>query len=125
MKKENAKTVEEKLMEVGEQEAPVPTITPTQEYFTEELEASMREMSESEMLKELLILEETRAWIAILKYNQIRLVQSQGAIFAGDPIKDPTNMLRNQGVMLGLSDMQNAIIILKKERADKAAGKEE
>ena len=122
--KGEVKTVEDKLQDVGQQESPVQPMTPTQDYFTEEIEKTIREMPESEMLRELIALEGTRVWIAILRYNQIRLSHSQGAIFAGDPIKDPTSMLRNQGIMLGLSDMQNAIIILKQEKDDKAAGKE-
>ncbi len=84
-------------------------------YFTPEVNRIMHEMSEEEMLQELTNLEGTRVWYAILKYNQIRLGYSQSALFAGDPFKEPTNMARNQGIMLGVSDLQNAIIILKKE----------
>ena len=98
----------------------VPQMTPTQDYFTQEVDTLIREMPEKEMLRELLVLEGTRSWIAILKYNQIRLSQSQTAIFSGDPIKEPTNMIRNQGIMLGISDLQNAVIMLKQERAEEA-----
>lgn len=72
----------------------------------------MNEMSIKEMFSVLKDLVGTRAWIAILKYNQQRLSISQNALFSGDPVKDPTNMARNQGIMLGLSDMQNAVISL-------------
>lgn len=122
--KGEAKPVEEVLKEVAEsrQDVPVQPQTSTQEYFTEEIETAIREMTEGEMLRELVNLEGTRAWFAILKYNQVRLQQSQAAVFSGDPIKDPTSMLRSQGVMLGLSDLQNAVIILKQEREKKAAG---
>ena len=115
-KKTKAETPEETLEQEAEATEEVFQQTPTQDYFNKDIETAMAEMSEKEMLRELVNLEETRAWIAILKYNQIRLQQSQAAIFSGDPIKDPSNILRNQGVMLGLSDLQNAIILLKQER---------
>lgn len=97
-----------------------PKIAPTQSYFTKDIEDAMRGMSDVEMFRELLVLEGTRAWIAILKYNQSRLIVSQSAIFAGDPISDPSNMLRHQGIMLGVSDLQNAVIMLKTEKIQQA-----
>lgn len=93
----------------------------TREYFTKEIEGAIREMSEEEMLRELIGIEGTRAWTAILKYNQIRLGHCQSAVFSGDPFKEPTSIARNQGIMLGLSDLQNAIILLKTEQREKAA----
>jgi hypothetical protein len=111
--------LEEEQQEEASEEAEDEAVfrqAPTQNYFSQDIEKMISEMSEKEMFRELINLEETRAWIAILKYNQIRLQQSQSAIFAGDPIKDPSSMLRNQGVMLGLSDLQNAVILLKQDR---------
>jgi len=90
-----------------EQEQQVP-----QSYFTSDVEEKMREMGEKEMLSLLKDLEGTSYWTAILKYNQVRMLMSQSALFTGDPVKDPSGMSRQQGVMLGLSDMQNAIITL-------------
>jgi len=119
--KDKEKKVEEPVVPGG---APVAQMTPTQDYFTKEVETTIREMTEAEMLRELIALEGSRAWFALLKYNQIRLSQSQTAIFSGDPINDPTNMLRNQGIMLGICDLQNAVIILKQEKEEKAAGVE-
>lgn len=97
----------------------------TADYFTAEIEEMIAGMPEEEMIRELESLEQKRAWIAILKYNQIRLRHSQSAVFTGDPFKEPTVLARNQGVMLGLCDLQNAIIILKQEKAEAAREKEE
>lgn len=99
-------------------------VQPTRSYFTKDVNEAIASMSEEEMLRELATLESTRAWIAILKYNQVRLQHSQTAVLSGDPFREPTNMARNQGVMLGLCDLQNAVILLKWEREEAAAQKE-
>jgi len=83
-----------------------------QQYFTAEIEDKIRNLSEEDMYKTLSNLEQSEFWIAILKYNQIRLSMSQSALFAGDPVKEPTMMTRQQGIMLGLSDLQNAVITI-------------
>lgn len=87
----------------------------TQNYFTEDLEERMK-MSEEEMFQLLLNLEQSEYWPAILRYNQIRLSLSQSAVFSGDPVKEPTNISRHQGIMLGLSDLQNTVIQLVQNR---------
>lgn len=97
----------------------------SRDYFTKEIDELIRSMSEKEMLSELEALEGTRSWIAILKYNQIRLGHSQSFLFSGDPFKDPTNMARNQGILLGISDLQNAVIILKQEKKQRLQELEE
>lgn len=81
----------------------------------------MMSMPQEEMFRELVALEGSRLWIAILKYTQIRLHISQGAIMSADPHKDPTLIARHQGIMLGLSDLQNAVIMLKAEQDEKIA----
>lgn len=91
-------------------------VQPTREYFTAEVNERIQKMTEEEMLRELEALEQTRAWVAILKYTQVRLQQSQTAVLSGDPYRDPTQIARNQGVMLGLCDLQNAVILLKLDR---------
>lgn len=88
------------------------------------------EMSDEKMVQLLRNLEETEYWGAILRYTQIRLSQSQQAVLSGDPFKDPTVIARNQGVMLGLSDLQNAVIQLitpdpEAEEEEKKAKKDE
>ena len=101
------------------------TTASAKEYFTKEIEEAIRSMSEQEMFNQLISLEGTPLWIALLKYNQIRLSHCQSAIFSGDPFKEPTSLARNQGIMLGLSDLQNAVIMLKHEKQQEAAEKAE
>ena len=44
-----------------------------QDYFTADVNDRIRDISEQEMLKKLRNLEQSDYWIAILKYNQIRI----------------------------------------------------
>ena len=94
------------------------------EYFNPDTEAKMREMTETEMFTLMRNLEQSEVWIALLKYNQSRLSFTQSALFAGDPVKDATGMARNQGIMLGISDFQNAVIMLAQEYEEAHKGTE-
>lgn len=91
-------------------------VASVREYFTDAINEQINEMSIKEMADILKNLPSSRIWIAILKYNQERLLFSQSILFSADPFKDPTNMARQQGVMLGLSDLQNAVIELNTEK---------
>ena len=85
-------------------------------YFTQEIESKIRAMSDEEMFKLLYQLEQSEYWIAIMRYNQIRSSYTQSAILAADPVREPTAIARNQGIMMGLADLQNAIIMLWQEK---------
>ena len=86
------------------------------QYFTPEIEDAVRKMSDADMFKLLYQLEQSEYWLAIVRYNQIRSSYTQSAILSADPVKDPTLIARNQGIMIGLSDMQNAVIMLWQEK---------
>lgn len=92
-------------------------------YFTEEIDSKISGMTNEEMTNLLKSLINLPEWIAILKYNQGRLRFAQDFLFTADPAKDPTNIARNQGVMMGISDLQNAVISL--DFASKKANKGE
>jgi len=89
-------------------------------YFTKEIQDCINEMSSDEMKGLLLDLESTQYWIAILKYSQERTMVVQNALMTIDPIEKATDMCRNQGILMGQSDLQQMVILLK-ERADKNA----
>jgi len=92
-----------------------------QDYFRlTDIEKRMSELSDEAMLQLLFNLEQSEFWVAILRYNQQRLSQSQSAIFTADPVKDPTMIARHQGIMLGLSDLQNAVIMLTQQHQQAA-----
>lgn len=95
------------------------------DYFTKDLNSAIEKMSFEEMAGVLRELEGTHYWVAILKYNQERLNVCQSVLFTTDPHKDPTEISRNQGIMLGLSDLQGAIIQLVKGQQQAEEEKEE
>jgi hypothetical protein len=84
-------------------------------YFTKDLQKTINEMTDSEMNAALLELEGTNYWVAILRYFQQRMIMAQNALITIDPIKEATKMCRNQGTMMGLSDLQSTVITLKEE----------
>lgn len=89
-----------------------PPVEPIRQYFNNDILKAMSAMSDKEMLAILKELPESQFWIAILKYNQARLGMSQSMLFSTDPVREPTAIARNQGILLGLSDLQNAVISL-------------
>lgn len=93
-------------------------------YFTKEKQDLINSMSNDEMYGLLLDLESTNFWLAILKYSQQRQAVAQNALITGDPIKNPTEMCRNQGILMGQSDLAQMVIMLK-ERADKNSPKKD
>jgi hypothetical protein len=85
------------------------------EYFTLDLQNQISKMSESEMNESLLALESSEYWIPILRYLQKRMMIVQNSLMTTDPILKATEMCRNQGILMGLSDLQNAVILLKEK----------
>ena len=76
-------------------------------YFNKELYTMMDSMGEEEMQQMLKELTDTRYWVAISKYVQSRLMVANGSLAALDPMKEPTNIARAQGIMSGLMDLQS------------------
>lgn len=103
------------------EQAPTNPVSPIRSYFAnKDIVEAMNSLTEEDMLRRLVNLEQTEYWPAILKYNQMRLQHSQAAINIGDPFKDPTNLARNQGVMIGLLDLQNAVVMMKDDKEKSA-----
>lgn len=100
-------------------------VSEIRDYFTKDINDQISGMSGPEMLTLLKELSDTRYWIAILKYNSERLAFSQNFLFSADPFKDPTGIARYQGVMLGLSDLSNAVIMTLQEDENKVREAEE
>lgn len=92
-------------------------------YFTKELRDSMGKMTVAEMNESLLDLESTQYWIALLKYIAGRQVYTEGILKSVDPVKEPTQIARSQGILMGLSDIVNNVVMLQmnSEREDEQA----
>jgi len=94
------------------------------QYYTEELATTIRKMTDEEMFALMYQMEQSEYWPAMMRYNQIRSSYTQSAILVADPVKEPTIIARNQGIMLGLADMQNAIIMMWQEKKQQEAENE-
>lgn len=70
-------------------------------------------------LKTLLVeLSESKYWDAIKWYSVLSQRQLQILLSGMDPVKDPTNMARNQGMMLGTRALEDFIVQEKNKRKD-------
>lgn len=83
-----------------------------QSYFTKDINEQIGDMTDEVMYARLRALEMSDYWIAILRYNNLRLLNSQSALNTMDPVQNPTAIGRQQGAMMGIVDLQNAIIML-------------
>ena len=92
------------------------------QYFTPAVNAKMSDMTSDHMFLLLRELENTDYWYAILKFNQLRLLSAQSALNSLDPVANPTAISRQQGAMMGVTDLQGAIITM--VAAEKEAAKE-
>ena len=106
VKKEEAK----KDPEISQEQMQMAAAQMIQGYFTREVNDQVRDMSNDMMQKKLRELEGSEYWIAILRYNNLRLLNAQSAINTIDPISNPSAIRRLQGTMEGLVDLQNGII---------------
>lgn len=94
-------------------------------YFTKDIQDSINEMTRDQMNALLLELEATNYWIAILKYLQQRMLVAQNGLLTLDPIAKATEMCRTQGIMMGQSDLQSMVILLKEQSKNNKPEKEE
>ncbi len=70
-------------------------------------------MTNDEMNKALFELENTHLWIAVLKYLRARAAIPHSVLLSTDPLKDASSISKAQGILVGLSDLQNMVITLK------------
>ena len=78
-------------------------------------------MSKEEMLNLLVELTNTRFWLAIKRYNRERDAYVTQNLRSIDPVKEPTQMGRIQGIGMGLFDLENGIQMEKDRREKKNA----
>ena len=78
-------------------------------------------MSEEEMKQELLIFGNTRAYQAVTQYFKGRSALALSGIASIDPFKNPTEMARQQGILMGLSDLTDMVKLLQNQVAEAEA----
>lgn len=83
-----------------------------EDYFPKELVDKFFEMTESEMGEILLNLKDSKYWVAIMKYIFLRKNVAQNGLFTLDPFNDQTQMARYQGIMTGILDLPEGIMVI-------------
>ncbi len=96
-------------------------------YFTEDIYARIKAVSNSDMKTFLKELEGTPQWFAILKYSQDRIMVIQGSLLTLDPVTEATKIARYQGAITGMLDLQDAVLslIFESKKAEDPKNKEE
>ena len=94
-----------------------------QSYFNETVNTKISDMSNADMTAMLKELEGTTFWTAILKYGQGRAEVARNGLYSLDPIKEPAQICRLQGMISGIYDLIEAVISLKNDSEKKNAGK--
>lgn len=94
-----------------------------QSYFTDDVNAKISEMSNQDMTAMLKELEGTAFWTAILKYGQGRAEVARNGLYSLDPIKEPAQICRLQGMVSGIYDLIDAVISLKNKSNEQNLGK--
>jgi len=82
------------------------------------------QMNEKEMWSLLIELSGTMFWEAIKRFRNIRQIVAESALCAIDPFKNPTLMARNQGIRIGLAELEIQVEA-EKEKRERVAREEE
>lgn len=85
-------------------------------YFTEDVQARIKAVSNEEMNESLKKLEQSSYWMPILKYLQSRMGMAKDGLYTLDPFKDQTAIARHQGMLMGLVDLQEMVIMLNSKK---------
>lgn len=78
--------------------------------------AAIEEMSQDEMFGTLKALVGTRSWVAIMKYQQARRSMAADSLLSMDPVKNPSQISKTQGILSGLSDLEELVFKLNEEQ---------
>ncbi len=116
MKTKNTKNVESGINELFANQA--------SRYFNKDVIAKAEDMTDLEMFNLIRDLESTRSWVAIVKYIQERLILALHTLTSLDPIKEPSQLIRYQGIILGMLDLNELIMSLKEKDKTEALKKE-
>lgn len=93
-------------------------MTSVDEFFNKQFGESINVMTDDEMSGLLKDLQNTRHWVAILKYMQFRRSVATGSLCTMDPVQNPTAIARTQGALSGLSDLEEMVFRLNQEKED-------
>lgn len=90
-----------------------------------DITTQLQDMTEDDMRQRLKELVGSQYWPAILKYFDSRSSFVEGALRTIDPFKEPTQVARNQGLLMGLGDLEEAVSLLIEEDKQRKEDKKE
>lgn len=88
-------------------------------YTEDDLANAIKEMTDDAMLAILVDLSSTYTWVAINKYINSRKELASAALSSLDPFEKPTEVARNQGILMGLKDLPELIKLERDIRSKK------
>ena len=119
--KEKQETLEEKpvekLVEAKEEKLKEEEKSPT--FLT------YSKMTDKQMEYYLFELSNTIYWQAVLKLGGVRNAEILNTLASNDPFREPTNMARNQGELIGINNLKNKVEDLVKRNKEANLSKEE
>lgn len=98
---------------------------PKKEETGEEKPITSLEMTNEQMMNYLYQLSKTHYWQAIIKLNRLKDSEILAAISTMDPVRQPTDMARNQGMRNGIYLIENMAEIERKRIEDKKKDQED
>ncbi len=81
-------------------------------------ELDYSDMNDAVMSDLLVELSETKFWLAVLRFNDMRCMLADNVLRSIDPFKNPTETARNQGFLNGSRDVEVYIEEEKKRRKE-------
>ena len=119
--KEKQETLEEKSVEV--------LVEAKEEKLKEEEKSptflTYSEMTDKQMEYYLFELSNTIYWQAVLRLGGVRNADILNTLASNDPFREPTNMARNQGELIGINNLKNKVEDLVKRNKEASKSKEE
>lgn len=87
-------------------------------YFDANVVALAKSMPNEEMINLIADLESDRKWVAIVKYSMERIALLMSGIYAADPIKEPSQISKYQGILVGILDVNGLMTSIKEKRKE-------
>jgi len=118
-KKSAVEQVEEKIEEKPKEEKKLKEEEKSPTFLT------YSEMTDKQMEYYLFELSNTIYWQAVLRLGGVRNADILNTLASNDPFREPTNMARNQGELIGINNLKNKVEDLVKRNKEASKSKEE
>ena len=100
-------------------------ISSVNKYFTKEIRSQMSDMTTKEMENILREMIDTRQFIALIKYSNMRTLYIDMTLRTTNPVKDPHVISYHQGAFAGICDLETYVIELNAPKVEAEDNDEE